>query len=105
MNQLFSYQDYQQTIGCGVTLVDFSTQWCAPCKSQEPILEKLMHYYKGKAIIASMNIDKNTKTAEKLGIKSIPTLIIYKNGKEIQRFIGLQSDEMLMNAMDKIINP
>jgi len=56
MNQLFSYQDYQKTIGYGVTLLDFSTQWCAPCKSQEPILERLVQHYKGKSRQKNLNI-------------------------------------------------
>jgi thioredoxin 1 len=104
MNQLSSYQDYKKIIGCGVTLVDFSTPWCAPCRSQEPILERLVLYYEGKATIASMNLDHSNETAGELGIQSIPTLIIFKNGKEIQRFIGLQSEDILMDALNKMLN-
>ncbi|ETR74519.1 MAG: Thioredoxin [Candidatus Magnetoglobus multicellularis str. Araruama] len=104
MKQIFSNKDFHKFIVCGVKLVVFYAQWCASCKSQEPILEKMAQHYAGKAIIASMNIDNNNETAIKLGIKSIPTLIIYKNGKEIQRFIGLQSEEMLLNAMIKVNN-
>jgi len=104
MNELATYQDYQKMIRRGVVLIDFNAPWCAPCRSQEPILEKLVLFYEGKATIASMNIDNNNEIAGKLGIQSIPTLIIYKNGKEIQRFVGLQAETILVEAMNKIIH-
>jgi len=104
MNELLTYQDYQKTISSGVVLIDFNAPWCAPCRSQEPILEKLVQIFDGKATIASMNIDNNNETAGKLGIQSIPTLIMYKNGKEIQRFVGLQSETFLVEAMNKIMH-
>ncbi|KPA18506.1 Thioredoxin [Candidatus Magnetomorum sp. HK-1] len=104
MNEIISQQELEKVIAKGVAFIDFNTPWCAPCRAQEPILEKLVKYYKGTVYIASMNIDKNNDTAVKLGIQSIPTLIIYKNGKEIQRFVGLQSEDFITNALDKIVN-
>jgi len=104
MNELFNQQDFERTINTGVSLIDFNAPWCAPCRSQEPILNKLATYYKDKVTIASMNIDNNRETAGKLGIQSIPTLIIYKNGNEILRLIGLQSEEFLMKTVDSIFN-
>lgn len=104
MNEILSQQDFDKIIGKGVTLLDFNAPWCAPCRAQEPILEKLAAEYKGKASIAAMNIDKNSEIAGKLGIQSIPTLIVFKNGKEIQRLVGLQSKDYLADILDKILN-
>jgi len=104
MNEILSQQDFDKIIGKGVTLLDFNAPWCAPCRAQEPILEKLAAEYKGKASIAAMNIDKNNEIAGKLGIQSIPTLIVFKNGKEIQRLVGLQSKDILADILDNLLN-
>ncbi|RPJ77610.1 MAG: thioredoxin [Deltaproteobacteria bacterium] len=104
MNEILSQQDFDTIIGKGVTLLDFNAPWCAPCRAQEPILEKLAAEYKGKASIAAMNIDKNNEIAGKLGIQSIPTLIVFKNGKEIQRLVGLQSKDILADILDNLLN-
>ena len=98
--ELTSRSDFEKTIQEGVTLVDFNAPWCAPCRAQEPILHALGQSYNGKANIAKMNIDNNGDVALKLKIQSIPTLILFKNGREIDRFVGLQKAETLNQAMD-----
>lgn len=103
MNNISTQEEFETTIGSGVTLLDFNAPWCGPCRAQEPILEKLATHYEGKASIAAMNVDSNRNIAGKLGIQSIPTLIIYKNGKELQRFIGLQSEDVLIEAIDRVL--
>ena len=84
-------------------MVDFNAQWCAPCRIQKPIVDQLAKLYDGKASILEINVDKNQKSAMELGITSIPTLIIYKNGVEIERFIGLQNAEVLSDAIKKAL--
>ena len=64
---------FQETIEDGVSLIDFNAPWCAPCRAQEPIIQKLSEQFEGKAVIAEMNIDENQDIAMKLGIQSIPT--------------------------------
>ena len=96
--------EFDNTIQNGVTLVDFNAPWCGPCRSQEPILERIADQFDGKAIIAAMNIDNHQDIAMELGIQSIPTLIIFKNNKEIQRFIGLQPEAMLSGALEKLLD-
>ena len=103
MNEIVSQEDFYSLINNGVTLMDFNAPWCAPCRAQEPILEKLAVDYKGQATIAGMNIDNNNEIAGKLGIQSIPTLIIFKNGKEIQRFVGLQSERFISEALRNVL--
>ena len=99
-----SKTEFDNTIQNGVTLVDFNAPWCGPCRSQEPILERIADQFDGKAIIAAMNIDNHQDIAMELGIQSIPTLIIFKNNKEIQRFIGLQPEAMLSGALEKLLD-
>ena len=96
-------QEFKNTIQTGVTLVDFNAPWCAPCRVQKPIVDQLAKLYDGKASIMEMNVDGNQQSAMELGITSIPTLIIYKNGVEIERFIGLQNTEVLSDAIDKAL--
>ena len=96
-------QQFKNTIQTGVTLVDFNAPWCAPCRAQKPIVDQLTKLYDGKASIMEMNVDGNQESAMELGITSIPTLIIYKNGVEFERFIGLQNTEVLSAAIDKAL--
>ena len=99
----FNQQQFKNTIRIGVTLVDFNAPWCAPCLVQKPIIDQLAKLYDGKASIIEMNVDGNQESAMELGITSIPTLIIYKNGVEFERFIGLQNAEVLSDAIDKAL--
>jgi len=101
--KILNEEEFNSIIDNGVSLMDFNAPWCAPCRAQGPIVEQLSEQYEGKALIAEMNIDENQETAMKLGIQSIPTLAIFKNGKEIQRFIGLQSQDTLSAAIEKTI--
>jgi len=91
---------FQETIDKGVTLVDFNASWCAPCKAQEPIIKKLMNIYQNRAVIIAINIDDNRTLATKYMVQSIPTLILFKNGKEIKRFVGLQSEITIAKSLD-----
>jgi len=104
VTELTSAKDFEATIEADVALVDFNAPWCAPCRSQEPIIKQLADRFDGKAIIAAMNIDENRDTAVKLGVQSIPTLIVFKNGNEVQRFVGLQSEDTLAGTLEELID-
>jgi thioredoxin 1 len=93
----------EKCIGTGIALVDFGAPWCAPCLLQEPIMHRLAVQFEGKARIAEMNIDESPDVASPLGIQSIPTLILFKNGKEIQRFVGLHSESALSEALNGLL--
>ncbi len=90
---------FEQTISTGVVLVDFWAVWCPPCRIQNPIIEDLASEIGNKAIIAKLDVDHNPGSASKHGIQNIPTLIIYKDGVAVQRFVGVQQKETLMNAI------
>ncbi len=83
----------------GKVLVDFWAPWCGPCRMQTPILEKLSQYDDIDVNIAKLNTDDHPEIAQKLGIVSIPTLILFKDGKEIERFVGVQPEEVLKEKL------
>jgi len=101
--KIINEEEFNNAIENGVSLIDFNAPWCAPCRAQGPIVQQLSEQFEERAVIAEMNIDENQQTAMKLGIQSIPTLAIFKNGKEIQRFIGLQSQDTLSEAIEKVL--
>lgn len=88
----------------GIVLIDFYAEWCGPCKQQAPIVEKLAQEYAGKVKIGKMDVDQNPQTGEKFGIMSIPTIMIFKDGKAINDgMVGLQSYGNLKTILDSLI--
>lgn len=87
--------EFLGAIAKGVTLVDFYADWCGPCKAIAPLIEELSGEMKDVATIAKMDIDKNQETPSNFGVTSIPTIIVFKDGKESQRVVGLCDKETL----------
>jgi thioredoxin 1 len=83
----------------GKILVDFWAPWCKPCKMQTPILEKLSGSDEISVKITKLNTEENPKTAQQFQISSIPTLVIFQDGKEIDRLIGLQTENNLAEKL------
>ena len=69
-------------------LVDFWAEWCGPCKMIGPVVEQLANEYDGQAIIAKMDVDQNSQVPSQFGIRSIPTLMVFKNGQMVDKVIG-----------------
>ncbi len=86
----------------GITVVDFWAPWCGPCQAMGPILESLAKKLEGKAKIYKLNVDENQEIASRFGIMSIPTLIIFSDGKEVDRKIGLQSEDGLTESIEEL---
>ena len=95
--------DFDNTINKGVSLVDFWAEWCGPCKVQGPIINEIADELNGKANICKLDIDKNQKIAQKYGIQSIPTILIFKNGKPVEKLVGVKPKRILMNALQSHI--
>lgn len=82
-------------------LVDFWAAWCGPCKMIAPVLEEVAAEYKDKVHVAKVNVDENKAIPTGFGIVSIPTLIIFKDGKEVQRIIGFKTKKELQTILDQ----
>ncbi len=85
------------------TLVDFWAEWCAPCKMIAPTVEAIAQEYDGKLRVGKLNIDDNPSTPTKFGIRGIPTLIIFKEGKVAEQIVGVRSKKDLKAAVDRIL--
>jgi len=90
----------RESLKNGVTLMDFNANWCAPCKAQKPIIKKLINTYQNRASIIEIDIDEHRALATEYMVQSIPTLIIFKDGKEIKRFVGLQTETTIAKSLD-----
>ena len=88
-------KDFDSEIASGVTLVDFYADWCGPCRMLAPVLDQVSQDVKGKASVAKVDIDQAQKVTEDLQITSVPTLILFKNGKEVKRIIGLRDADFI----------
>ena len=84
----------------GVTLVDFYADWCGPCRALAPTVDAVAQRYQGKATVGKLDIDQNQELAGQLGVSSIPTLIVFKDGQPVDRLVGLQSAEAVAGKLD-----
>jgi thioredoxin 1 len=81
-------------------LVDFYADWCGPCRAIAPIVEEIAHELSDRLKVVKLDVDQNPQTAMQYGVQSIPTLIIFKNGKEVERLIGYMSKAKLMSKIE-----
>lgn len=88
----------------GFTLVDFWAAWCGPCKMIAPILEDVADEYHSKLTVAKLNIEENPETASKYGIRSIPTLLLFKQDKQVATKVGALSKSQLKEFLDGYLN-
>jgi thioredoxin 1 len=88
----------------GNVLVDFWAEWCTPCHMIAPVLEEIAKEMDGKLTIAKLNVDENSETPQKFGVQSIPTLILFKDGKLVERVVGAVPKASLVQAIEKHVN-
>jgi thioredoxin 1 len=80
-------------------LVDLWAEWCGPCKAMEPTMKQLADEFDGKVEIAKLNVDENPDLAQSLDVMSIPTLMLFKDGKPVNRLVGLQPKDRVAHAI------
>jgi thioredoxin 1 len=86
---------FDKDIQKGVTLVDFHANWCGPCRMLAPVLEEVAKSIQGKASIGKVDIDTEQKIASQFQITSVPTMILFKDGKEVNRLVGLRNADAI----------
>ena len=96
----FETEVYQSEIP---VLVDFYADWCGPCKAMAPVVETLAEEYAGKAKVGKINTDENQDIAMEYGIMSIPTFLVFKGGKVVNKMIGMQDKRNLVAAIEEAL--
>ncbi len=94
-------KDFKETVAKGMTLVDCYAEWCAPCRMLTPVLEELAHDMSGKVHFCKLDIDKAREVASELQVTSVPTLVLFKDGREVNRTVGLKDAESLKEFIEE----
>ena len=95
-------ENFEETIKKNkLVFVDFWASWCGPCRALAPIVQELAKEYNGKVLISKLDVDQNPTTAERFQVFSIPTMIVFKNGQEAERLVGLIPKNRITSALQK----
>lgn len=95
--------NFDSTVAKGVTLVDFYADWCGPCRMIAPIINELADEYQGKVTIAKLDIDKSQNATAQHGVTSIPTIMIFKDGKKLDTAVGVRGKESYKMMIDSAL--
>lgn len=98
----FNDQNFEQEVlkTDKLVLVDFWATWCGPCRTLAPIIDEVSKDFEGKALVGKVDVDNNQETAGKYGIRSIPTVLIFKNGEVVDKFVGVASKESIAEKLN-----
>lgn len=95
--------NFKQNVSGGLILVDFWASWCGPCKIIAPVLNEIADEQEGKLRIGKVNVDNQQAIAAKYKVRNIPTLILFKNGKEVKRIVGVKPKKALMTEISEFM--
>jgi thioredoxin 1 len=101
---ILSEKNFQQQTKGKVVLVDFWAAWCAPCRMMAPVLNDVAGELSGNQKVGKINIEQQKALANQFKVRSIPTLILFKNGKEVKRFVGIKQKEFLVKEIRAVLN-
>ncbi len=97
----FTEENFDDEVEKGLVLVDITADWCGPCRMLAPVLDRVAKDVEGKAVIGKLDIDHAQKTATKLKVTSVPTMILFKDGEEVGRIVGLHDEEAVKSFITK----
>ena len=96
-----SADNFDARIKKGVVLVDFWAEWCMPCRMMAPVLNEVAQETEGVASVYKLNVDENQQVAARFGIRGIPTMILFRDGREVERIVGMKPKEYIISAIEK----
>ena len=86
-----------------VVLVDFWASWCGPCRMVSPVIDKIAEEYDGKIVVGKVNVDNDGALAAEYAVVSIPTVILFKDGKQVEKLVGAHSEDDYADMIDKVL--
>lgn len=98
----FTDQNFTEETKTGLSVVDMYADWCGPCKMMAPIFEEVAKSYEGKVKIGKINVDESPGVPGQFGVTGIPTIIFLKDGKEVDRLVGFQSKDVLVQKIESL---
>jgi len=98
-----SNDNFEATLAEGITMVDFWAPWCGPCRMIAPVVEELAEDFEGKATIAKVNTDEEQDIAVKYGIRSIPSILFFKNGEVVDQMVGAASKDAFADKINALL--
>lgn len=96
-------ENFAEHTHSGVALVDFWAPWCGPCRMLSPVIDKLAQDYAGKAKICKVNTDEQEELSAQFGIRSIPTMLFFKDGAVVDQMVGATSEQVLKDKLDSLL--
>ena len=94
--------EFEQLIACEVpVIIDYTATWCGPCRVIAPLMDRLAEEYAGRAKVVKIDIDRNKENTKKFGVRSIPAVLIFKQGEVVERLVGVAPYETFSEALEK----